>query len=275
MAHPSTGSIGVPHSVAVLSATRGSGATLLTAAAGLVVDDAVGRVGQTVILMDADTDGGGLTELTRYWNATCEAPKDGLLGFAEDRVELAIRPVHRYLRHVHTGDPRRQDMALLPLGPGDKPGERLPTDGTLQDIVGAAVDGLVDLRGCLIVDCGVSRTPVTQEVCERVEHIILVGPPDPAGAAETAQLRTWLGERGLDRKVLGRVCNDPQGTGPCTAGPTAAEAPLMLLPYDRSGAADVALGRLPDRGTPLVRTLYDGLLARWPDVLDDGAMGAR
>lgn len=275
MAYPWTGSIGVPHAVAVLSTARGCGATLLTAAAGLIVDDAVGRVGQTVVLMDADTDGGGLTELTRYWNATSEAGTDGLIGFAADPIELANRSVHGYLRHAHTGDARRQDMAVFPLGPGDKPGEHLPTNGTLQDTVGAAVERLMDLQGCLIVDCGVVRTPVTLEVCRQVQHIVLIGGAGPASDAETAELMTWLTERGLREKVLGRVCNDPSGTRPGASAATEATPALMRLPYDRGGAATIALGRLPGPGSPLVRALCEQMLARWPDVLNDGAMGAR
>ncbi|MEV7192183.1 hypothetical protein AB0N81_10265 [Streptomyces sp. NPDC093510] len=274
MAYPWTGSIGVPHAVAVLATARGCGATVLTAAAGLIVDDAVGRVGQSVVLMDADTDGGGLTDLTRYWNATSEAGADGLLGFAADRIDLTNRSVHRYLRHVHTGDPRRQDMAVFPLGPGDKPGERLPTDGTLQEIVGAAVDRLMDLQGCLIADCGVGRTPVTLEVCKRVEHIILIGQAEPVSDGDIAQSQAWLTERGLGEKVLGWVCNSPNGARLPAAEPAGVPPALMRLPYDRDGAAAVSLGRLPGRGSPLVQALSEQMTARWPDVLDDGAMGA-
>ncbi|MFJ9894551.1 hypothetical protein ACIQPR_14655 [Streptomyces sp. NPDC091280] len=275
MAYPRRESIAVPHAVAVLSTTRGSGATLLTAAAGLLIDDAVGRVGQSVILMDADIDGGGLTALTRSWNATSEARVDGLLGFAEGRVELAGRPVSRCLRHAYTGAEPRQDMVLFPLGPGDKPGERLPTDGTLEEIVGTAVDRLVELGGCLIVDCGDSRTQVTLEVCRRVEHIILVGQLGPEGGGETERLRSWLADRGLGSKVIGWVCNSPSGEQSCTGAPVGVDTPLMRLPYDRPAAATVALGRLPDGTSPLLLALCAHLRELWPDVLNDGAMGAR
>ncbi|WP_306334587.1 hypothetical protein [Streptomyces sp. KL118A] len=275
MAYPWTGSIGVPHAVAVLSTARGCGATLLTAAAGLLVDDAVGRVGQTVVLMDADTDCGGLTDLTRYWNATSASGVDGLRGFAEDPIDLANRSVHGYLRHVHTGDARRQDMAVFPLGPGDKPGEHLPTNGTLQETVGAAVERLMELQGCLFVDCGVVRTPVTLEVCRRVQHIILVGQSEPTSDVETAEFMTWLTERGLREKVLGWVCNDPNGARSGPVEPAGVPPALMQLPYDRGGAARIAQGRLPGPGSPLVRALREQMLALWPDVLNDGAMGAR
>ncbi|MEU5885360.1 hypothetical protein ABZ835_00750 [Streptomyces sp. NPDC047461] len=274
MVYPWTESIGVPHAVAVLSTTRGSGATLLTATAGLVVDDAVGRVGQSVILMDADTDCGGLTELTRSWNVTPGVGGDGLLGFAEDPFDLAERSVHQYLRHVQTGEPRRQDMALFPLGPGDGPGERLPADRTLQEIGGAAVRLLMDLKGCLIVDCGVSRTEVTLEVCRQVEHIMVVGQA-PTGSEETDRLLSWLTDYGLAEKVLGWVCNIPAGARSEAAEPAGGSPPLMRLPYDRDAAGKVALGRLPDRNSPLVRALCEQLLALWPDVLNDGVMGAR
>ncbi|WP_262056464.1 hypothetical protein [Streptomyces sp. STR69] len=273
MAHPRRESVAVPHAVAVLSTTRGSGATLLTAAAGLLIDDAVGRVGQSVILMDADIDGGGLTTLTRSWNTTCAALDDGLLGFAGDDVELAGRDLARYLRHVHTGARRRQDMVLFPLGPGDKPGERLPTDGTLEEVVGTAVDRLVELGGCLIVDCGDSRTQVTLEVCHRVEHIILVGQLGPEGGEETGRLLSWLADRGLGAKVIGWVCNSPSAERSPTADPAGVGAPLMRLPYDTFAAATVAVGTLPDGTSPLLLTLCAQLRALWPDVLNDGGWG--
>jgi hypothetical protein len=275
MAYRRTESIAVPHAVAVLSTTRGSGATLLTAAAGLLIDDAVGRVGQSVILMDADTDVGGLTALTRFWNATSKDPVYGLLGFAGDRAEPAERLVDRYLRHVSTGAEQRQDMVLFPLGPEDKPGERLPTDGTLEEIVGTAVDRLVELGGCFIVDCGDSRTQVTLEVCRRVEHIILVGQSGPGAGEETRRVRSWLADRGLSAKVIGWVCNSPNGKQSLMPGPAGAGTPLMSLPYDQSAAATVALGRLPDHASPLLVALCEYLRSLWPDVLNDGAMGAR
>lgn len=281
MAHPGSETIGVPHSVAVLSTARGSGATLLTAAAGLVIDDVVGRLGQSVILMDADIDCGGLTGLTKTWNAVSEAPVDGLLGFAEDPIGLAERTVDRRVRHVRTDGDRqdredREDMALFPLGPGDKPGERLPTDGSVETLVGTAVDRLIELGGCLIVDCGVGRTPVVREVCRRVDHIILVGRGEPAGGGETAQLLAWLAERQLSRKLLGWVCNSPAGPRPCgVADPAGAGPPVMRLPYDPAAAEAFGAGRLPDRTSPLVLALGGQLRSLWPDVLNTGGRETR
>ncbi|MGW8062653.1 MinD/ParA family ATP-binding protein [Streptomyces ziwulingensis] len=267
--------VGVPHAVAVLSTTRGSGATLLTAAAGLLIDEGVGRLGQSVILMDADLDAGGLTQLTRSWNAVSDAPVDGLLGFAEDTIGLEERSVSRRLRHVRTGDGLRQDMSLFPLGPGEKPGERLPADGTLEAVVGTSVERLMELGGCLLVDCGVGRTAVTQEVCHRVEHLVLVGQREPEGGREAAGLMAWLTDRGLSGKVLGWVCNSPRG-GPAgaVADPARAGAPLVRLPYDAAAAQAVRSGRTPGQGSPLVQNLSALLRARWPDVLNTGGREA-
>lgn len=275
MVYPWTESIGIPHAVAVLSTRSGSGATLLTAAAGLIIDDAVGRVGQSVILMDADTRRGGLTALTRHWNTTSVAAADGLRGFAAGAVDLADRPVHPHLLHVLTGMPPRQDMALFPLGPKGRPGPLLPTGEKLQELVGVAVERLMDLHGCLIVDCGSGRTPVAMEVCRRVEHVILVGSTPSAGDGETGPTLAWLTARGLGGKVLGYVHNDPDGARHQRADAAGERTPLMRLPYDRDGARTVAGGRLPARNTPLVRALCEQMLAQWPDVLNDGARGAR
>ncbi|MEV0170158.1 hypothetical protein AB0I00_03365 [Streptomyces sp. NPDC050803] len=274
MSHPRTKSIGVPHEVAVLSTTRGSGATLLTAAAGLLIDDVVGRVGQSVILMDADTGGGGLTDLTQFWKTVSTTDVDGLLGFARDRIGLAHRSVLPYMRHVYTGDPRRRDMALFPLGPDGRPGELPLVNGALPGVVGAALARLVEIQGCLIVDCGADRTPVTLEVCRRLEHIIVVGQSEPEGGGETARLVSWLTEHGLGGKVLGWVYNSPNGAQPTTADPAGAGPALMRLPYDRSAADTVAQGRLPERtASPLLEALCERLLALWPDVLNDGSWG--
>ncbi|MFE5394270.1 MinD/ParA family protein [Streptomyces sp. NPDC056568] len=263
--------VGVPHAVAVLSTTRGSGATLLTAAAGLIVDEGVGRLGQSVILMDADLDGGGLTQLTRSWNAMSDAPVDGLLGFAEDTVGLDERSVARRLRHVRTGGGLRQDMVLFPLGPGEKPGERLPADGTLEAVAGTSVERLMELGGCLLVDCGAGRTAVTLEVCRRVEHLVLIGQPEPADSGETAELMAWLDDRGLGGKTLGLVCNSPRGGFPTMAAdPAGTGAPLVRLPYDPAAAEAVRSGRAPGGESPLGRGLGTLLRARWPDVLNTG-----
>ncbi|QJT00098.1 hypothetical protein G9272_07220 [Streptomyces asoensis] len=276
MEYPWTTSIGVPHAVAVVSAAPGSGATLLTAAAGLLIDYAVGRVGQSVILMDTDTDpqteSGGLTELTRFWKTVSDAEVDGLLGFAGDRIGLAERSVLPYMRHVYTGS-RRQDMALFALGPEDEL-HGLPSDETLLPVVGAALTRLAELQGCLIVDCGAGRTSLTLEVCRRLEHIIVIGGPGPQGGDDTAGLLSWLTEHGLGGKVLGWACNDPSGTHPGPACSAEAGPALMRLPYDRSAADAVAQGRLPERTTsPLLQALCEQLLALWPDVLNDGSWG--
>ncbi|ANB09195.1 hypothetical protein SAM40697_5239 [Streptomyces ambofaciens] len=263
--------VGVPHAVAVLSTTRGCGATLLTAAAGLLIDEGVGRLGQSVILMDADLDAGGLTQLTRSWNAMSDAPVDGLLGFAEDTVGLDERSVARRLRHVRTGDGLRQDMVLFPLGPGEKPGEHLPADGTLEAVAGTSVERLMELGGCLLVDCGVGRTSVTLEVCHRVEHLVLIGQPEPGDSGETAELMAWLADRGLGGKVLGWVCNSPRGGIPTTAAETAPTgAPLVRLPYDPAAADAVRSGRAPGQESPLGQNLCTLLRTRWPDVLNTG-----
>ncbi|MFH9569098.1 MinD/ParA family protein [Streptomyces sp. NPDC017230] len=276
MASRASETVGVPHAVAVLSTSRGSGATLLTAAAGLLIDDGVGRLGQSVILMDADLDAGGLTELTRSWNAVTDAPLDGLVGFAEDVIGLEERSVARRLRHVRTGDGPRQDMVLLPLGPGEKPGERLPADGTLELVVGTATERLMELGGFLLVDCGVGRTAATLEVCRRVENLVLVGQHEAADGEETAQLLGWLAGHGLSRKVLGWVCNSPRG-GFAGAGadPVRAGAPLMRLPHDRAAARSIRSGRIPSTASPLVQALCAQLRARWPDVLNTGGLEAR
>ncbi|WP_406171768.1 hypothetical protein [Streptomyces sp. NBC_00996] len=297
--------LGRPWSAAVVSARPGEGATLVTAAAGALIDAETGPKGQNVILMDADVRTAGLTALLGAWHAvgtgdeygmgTGAGDGGGLPGFALDRhVALRDRSVEQRLQELRSPDGRSGDMSLLAMrAPGSTALASLPD---LSEITGRAVELLADLAGCLLVDCGPGWGPLTRRICETVEYVFVVGRADARSHPDTVRLVERLDASGLLSKTIGYVANTPgqspqatrqstQLAGQCaeftrhspefSVGGTHSEGTLALrsimdLPYDPRAAQTLAHGKLSGPQSPFESALCQGMEALEPDLFRTG-----
>ncbi|MEU5401763.1 hypothetical protein ABZ348_20975 [Streptomyces sp. NPDC005963] len=305
--HSLEGEFGRSWSVAVLAATPGVGASTVTIAAGAMVDAAVGPVGQNVMLMDADLRTAGLTRLLHQWGSAMHYG-GGFTGFALDRaIPLDFRSLEPRLTPMRSPDGRKGEMWLLTQGtPGDPPLEDLVN---LPKIMGMAVQRLVELAGCLLVDCGFEWSEVTVEICRAVEFIAVVSEPGGLARPETRRLVDRLKEHGLIHNNLLLVENQPtpgaisaadveprtatNGTGPAptngstptngSAHPTAAEhalerglfpspheRTLIHLPYAPDTVAALYASELPALDTPFGADLKRQMEALDPALFYSG-----
>ncbi|WP_329018000.1 hypothetical protein [Streptomyces sp. NBC_00690] len=295
------GEFGRSWSVAVLAATPQVGASTVTIAAGAMVDAAVGPVGQNVMLMDADLRTAGLTRLLHQWGSAMHYG-GGLAGFAFDgAIPLDFRSLEPRLTPMRSPDGRKGEMLLLTQGtPGDPPLEELTN---LPKIMGMAVQRLVELAGCLLVDCGSEWSEVTVEICRAVEFIAVVSEPGGLARPETRQLVDRLKEHGLIHNNLLLVENQPtpggisgaqvepgttrNGTGPAsthgTTHPTPAEhaleqglfaspheRTLIHLPYAPDTVAALYASELPALETPFGADLKRQMEALDPALFYSG-----
>lgn len=281
---------GQPWSAAVLSPWPGAGASLVTVAAGAVIDAGTGAKGQTVIFMDADLRTAGLTSLLTAWQAPggeygpgpAGGDGGGLAGFALDhRIALADRSVQSRLQDLRSpGGTRTGDMTLLAVrGPGSFELAKL-TD--LADVVGQAAQRLAELAGCLLVDCGPGWSPLARRLCETVEFIFLVGPPDGRTHFELHALVRQLEKAGLKRKLAGYVANRSgpdqrfvgqsrlNEVGGARSRDTLPIRTVLDLPYDPVAAQQLGQGQLPAAGSPFGRALCRGMEALEPDLFRTG-----
>ncbi|MEV0219568.1 hypothetical protein [Streptomyces sp. NPDC050704] len=290
--------LGRPWSAAVVSAGPGEGATLVTAAAGALIDAVTGPRGQNVILMDADLRTAGLTALLGAWHAVGTGDEygsgtgaddgGGLAGFAlERRIALGDRSVESRLQELRSPDGRSGDMSLLAVrGPGSA---ALAELSDLPGILGRAVELLAELAGCLLVDCGPGWNPRTRRICETVEYVFMVGRTDARARPDTLRLAAQLEESGLLPKTIGYVANTPEqkpertrrglqlaGQSPESAvGGSHSKGTLPIrtiidLPYDPRAAQTLGHGKLSGPQSPFENALCTGMEALEPDLFRTG-----
>ncbi|WP_405990024.1 MinD/ParA family protein [Streptomyces sp. NBC_00986] len=290
--------LGRPWSAAIVSPRAGDGATLVTAAAGALIDAVTGPQGQNVILMDADLHTAGLTALLGAWHAvgtedgygTGPSGDDGrgLTGFALERdIALCDRSVQGRLQELRSPDGRSGDMSLLAVrAPGSA---ALAELSDLPRIMGRAVELLAELAGCLLVDCGPGWNPRTRRICETVEYVFMVGREGARAHPDTLRLAEHLTESGLLSKTIGYVANTPEqkpeftrrspqlaGHSPKSAvGGSHSEGTLPVrtiidLPYDPRAAQTLGHGKLSGPQSPFENALCTGMEALEPDLFRTG-----
>jgi len=278
--------VGQPWSVAVLSPWRGTGASLVTATAGALIDAEMGDKGQDVVLMDADVENAGLSALLDAWwgggPGNCDQQDCGLLGFAqEEDIALRDRVAQPMLRGLRSRDGRSNDMSLF-TGLRGRGSSAFAGRRDLPEIVGRAAESLAEVAGCLLVDCGAGWGPCALRVCRAVEHVFVVGPPDGRTHPAVRELTAGLEHAGLLRKLVGYVANRP-GPGPRISGrnplsrvgggrsrDTLAVRTILDLPYDPRAAQTLAQGALPGPRSPFGKAFRAGLEALEPDLFRTG-----
>ena len=290
---------GQPWSVAVLSPWPGTGASLVTATAGAIIDAEMGGKGQDVVLMDADVRSAGLSALLDAWwgepgggpgafdqhgreSGYFDRSGCGLLGFAqEENIALADRAAQPMLRGLRSRDGRSKDMSLF-TGLRGRGSSAFAGRCDLPEIVGRAAESLAEVAGCLLVDCGAGWGPCALRVCQVVEYVFVVGPPDGRTHPAVRELTAGLQHAGLLRKLVGYVANRP-GPGPRISGrnplnrvggtrsrDTLAVRTILDLPYDPRAAQTVAQGALPGPQSPFGKAFRAGLEALEPDLFRTG-----
>ena len=271
---------GQPWSAAVLSPWRGTGASLVTATAGALIDAEMGPKGQDVVLMDADLESAGLTSLLTAWQRAC-GEEQGCGLAREEEIALCDRVAQPLLRELASRDGRSRHMSLF-NGLRGRGSSAFAARPDLPDIVGRAAESLAEVAGCLLVDCGTGWGPCTRRVCESVEYVFLVGPPDGRTHPAVRELTAELERAGLLGRLAGYVANRP-GPGPRLPGHNSANGvggtasrdtlpvrTVLDLPYDPRAAQTVAQGALPGPQSPFGKAFRDGLEALEPDLFRTG-----
>ncbi|QNP73402.1 hypothetical protein IAG44_30780 [Streptomyces roseirectus] len=274
---------GQPWSAAVLAPWRGTGASLVTATAGALIDAEMGPKGQDVVLMDADLETAGLTSLLGAWRTSGSCEEDcGLVGFAkEEKIALHDRTAAPFLVRLRAHDGRSEGMTLF-SGLRGRGSSAFTARRDLPDIVGRAAESLAEIAGCLLVDCGTGWGPCTRRVCDAVEYVFLVGPPDGRPHPAVRELTAELERAGLLGKLAGYVANRPgpgprftgqnrlNGVGGARSRDTLPVRTVLDLPEDPRAAQTVAQGALPGPQSPFGKAFREGLEALEPDLFRTG-----
>jgi secretion/DNA translocation related CpaE-like protein len=223
--------------IGLVAGSGGAGATTFACALAQVA----ARSGPTV-LVDADPLGPGA---------------DRVLGLEERPGvrwgELSRTAGRLGARALREGLPRHADLGVLTWGAGDP---RVLDVGTVRQVASALRRG----HDTVVVDLPRSPDPVTDELVNRCDRVLLVVAGSVTGIASAVRTATRVGDRSRARVVVRGQTADPEAVA------RAIGVPLLVSMADQRGLAeaiDLGLGPLRSRRGPLGRAA-EAVLGRIP-----------
>ncbi len=209
--------------VVVTGATGGCGTTTLACAIAL----RHAQAGGSPVLIGAGADYGGPSDL---WGVPAARTLDDLLPLGSD-----LTPVHiSHIIHSHASG-----VGVI-VGPRS-PGAAAAWEGDMLD---ALVEGATGGHEW-IADLGRAGTPLAHALAARADHVVVVVPARVECMAQASHL---IGRMGNARTSAMWSPLPAAGDLPVRAMRRAlGDIPVIVMPSDRRGAADVMAGRLPSR----------------------------